>query len=150
MLDFPIDDLLDGQKCYDFLVGLLHPIGLKCPNGHGLDRCYVHCRDRAPILKFCCKDCGCIFNLFSNTVLTATKHNCVRLVLILRGIAQGTSTAQLARELGIDRPSLLALRHRLQANAVLALPNCAFLDKVVEADELYQNAGEKRRAASRS
>jgi hypothetical protein len=36
-------------------------------------------------------------------------------VLILRGIAQGVPTAQLARELGIDRSHLLAQRHAIQA-----------------------------------
>jgi hypothetical protein len=55
-----------------------------------------------------------MFNAFTGTALQATKRRPVELVLILRGFAQGVSTAQLARELGCDRKELLDLRHRLQ------------------------------------
>ena len=150
MLDFSLNDLLDPEKCGKFLTDILHPCGLKCPNGHDLDHCYVHKRDRAPILGYRCWDCGRCFNIFTGTVLQETKHNCVRLVQILRGIAQGVSTAQLARELGVSRPSLLAFRHKIQALALAALPGAPLPDSTVEADEMYQNAGEKRRAAPRS
>ena len=64
-------------------------------------------------------------------------------MLILRGIAQGVPTAQLARELGCDRKHLLALRHRLQDHAARWLDRNPLDDEVVEADEMYQNAGEK-------
>jgi len=36
MITFPIQELLDEQKCYDYLLKLLHPAGLKCPAGHPL------------------------------------------------------------------------------------------------------------------
>src|SRR5262249_4875333 len=64
-------------------------------------------------------------------------------LLILRGIAQGVSTAQLARELDCDRSHLLTLRHRLQDLAFRLRDGLPLDDPVVEADELYQNAGEK-------
>jgi hypothetical protein len=80
----------------------------------------------------------------------ATQRTCAELLLILRGIAQGVPTALLARELGCDRKHLLELRHRLQDLAEHAaeqqLPLTA---AAVEADELYQNAGEKRHPAPR-
>jgi hypothetical protein len=34
MLRFPLDGLLDEQACYDFLLHILHPDGLHCPQGH--------------------------------------------------------------------------------------------------------------------
>jgi hypothetical protein len=71
------------------------------------------------------------------------------LVLILRGVAQGPPTARLARELGCDRMKLLELRHRLQDHATAGLDPNALPDAIVEADECYVNAGEKRRPASR-
>ena len=40
-MDFPISHLLDSQACYDELALLLHPGGLRCPNGHALAQCYV-------------------------------------------------------------------------------------------------------------
>ena len=49
----------------------------------------------------------------------------------------------MAKELGIDRKHLLERRHKLQG---FVGNNCfrePLPDKVVEADELYQNSGEK-------
>ena len=71
------------------------------------------------------------------------------MVLILRGIAQGAPTARLARELGCDRMKLLQLRHKLQEHATAGLDPAALPDAVVEADECYVNAGEKRHPAPR-
>jgi hypothetical protein len=34
MLIFPIDELMEEQACYDFLVKVLHPKGLCCPKGN--------------------------------------------------------------------------------------------------------------------
>jgi hypothetical protein len=100
------------------------------------------------VLDYRCKRCGSCFNIFTGTALKWTKHDPVQLVQILRGIAKGSSTAQLARELNVDRKWLLALRHKLQDFAFLSASKDSLQDKVVESDELYQNAGEKRRAAS--
>jgi hypothetical protein len=48
-----------------------------------------------------------------------------------------------------DHQELLALRHRLQQRARIGLDRNPLDDAVVEADEMYQNAGEKRRPARR-
>lgn len=148
-MDFPIGDLMDETACYEFLVDLLHPDGLACPHCQDRDGLKVHRRDRAPILVYRCTDCRRIFNAFTNTSLHGTKRRPVELVLILRGIAQGVSTAQLARELGCSRPELLGFRHRLQELGFEGLDRTPLADAVVEADEMYQNAGEKRCPASR-
>jgi transposase-like protein len=148
-MDFPISDLMDETACYEFLVGLLHPDGLACPHCDGRDGLKVHRRDRAPILAYRCTACRRISTAFTKTVLQGTKRRPVELVLILRGIAQGVSTARLARELGCSRPELLEFRHRLQELGFVGLDRTPLADAAVEADEMYQNAGEKRRAASR-
>ena len=116
-MDFPITDLLSAQGCYDWLVGLLHPAGLACPHGHSLEDCYVHKRHRAPLLGYRCKICKCCFNALTGTVLMRTHYSAAEIVLLVRGIAQGVSTAQLARELGRDRGQVLAWRHKLQEQA---------------------------------
>jgi transposase-like protein len=148
-MDFPIDELMDESACYDFLVGLLHPDGLACPHCGDRDRLKVHRRDRAPILVYRCIACRRIFNAFTGTTLRGTKRRPIELVLILRGIAQGVSTAQLSRELGCSRPELLGFRRRLQELAFEGLDRTPLADAVIEADEMFQNAGEKRRPASR-
>src|SRR4051812_8692457 len=114
-MDFPIGELMDESACYEFLVGLLHPDGLACPHCGDRDHLKVHRRDRAPILAYRCTACRRISTAFTGTVLQGTKRRPIELVLILRGIAQGVSTAQLARELECSRPELLEFRHRLQA-----------------------------------
>jgi len=109
----------------------------------------VHRSRRPPVLDFRCGQCGRVFNDFTGTALHGVKRRPVKPVLIVRGIAQGVSTAQLARELECDRSELLNLRHRLQDLAFGNRDRMPLDDKVLEADEAYQNAGEKRRPAQR-
>ncbi len=66
------------------------------------------------------------------------------LVLLLCGIAKGEPTARLARELGLSRKQLHTLRQRIQANLNATAPTAVMADTAFEADELYQNAGEKK------
>lgn len=115
MLIWPIDDLLDEQRCYDFLLRTLHPEGLHCPNGHPLPPNQApHDRHRAPILDYRCRQCGAVYNLFTHTIWSKSHYSCRQIVLILRGIAQGVPTKHLAEELGIDRSHLLERRHQIQ------------------------------------
>ena len=148
-MDFPITDLMDEPACYGQLVDWLHPDGMTCPRCHQHDRMVVHRRGRDPVLDFRCGHCHRVFNAFTGTALHGIKRRPRELVLIIRGFAQGVPTAQLARELGCDRSELLNLRHRLQDLAFRNRDIMPLDDPVLEADETYQNAGEKRRAASR-
>jgi len=143
MLIFSLVDLMDEQKCYEFIVNILHPDGLHCPKCETpVEQCKVHRRGRVPLLYSFCP-CGSVYNAFSNTVWKGTHHRCSVIVRILQGFAQGTPTLHLAKELGIDRKHLLERRHKLQG---FVENNCfrkPLPDNVVEADELYQNSGEK-------
>lgn len=147
-MDFPLLDLLDEQACYDFLVDALHPGGLACPACGGR-HLTIHRAHRDPVVDYRCA-CGRVFNAWTGTALQGSQRRPGALVLILRGIAQGTPTAQLARELGCSRWHLLQVRHRLQHRAWVRLPRRPLPDAAVEADEMFQNAGEKRHPPSRS
>lgn len=143
MIRFPTVELMDEQKCYNFLVEILHFCGLCCPQCKiPAEQSKVHRRDRAPILYYRCA-CGRIYNAFAGTVWQGTHHGCRVIVRILQGIAQGIPTLHLATELGIDRKHLLERRHKIQALAAQACVRVPLSDEVVEADEMYQNAGEK-------
>lgn len=110
--------LLSEEACYQWLLELLHPRGLCCPLGHKLPKDQApHDRTRAPVLKYKCRICGAAFHLFTNTPLRGVRHSCSKLVLILQGIAKGTTTQELAEELKLSRRHLLELRHRVQAEA---------------------------------
>ena len=147
-MDFPLTGLMNEDACYARLVEVLHPDGLACPRCGG-DRFGVHRAHRAPVLDYRCRDCRRVFNAFTGTALQKTSRRPSDLVLILRGFAQGATTARLARELGCDRIKLLVLRHKLQDHARAGLDPSPLPDAVVEADECYVNAGEKRHPAPR-
>jgi transposase len=144
-MDFPLTDLMDQDACYRKLIGLLHPAGLACPACKSPDHLRVHRRHRAPVLDYRCTACGRVFNAFTATELDGTHRRPAEIMLILRGFAQGVPTAQLARELDCDRKHLLELRRRMQGHASRWLDRSPLGDAVVEADEMYQNAGEKGR-----
>jgi transposase-like protein len=148
-MDFPLADLMDEDACYQKLLAVLHPGGLACPRCGATDRLGVHRRHRAPVLDYQCGRCRRVFNAWTGTALQGVQRRPSQVVLILRGIAQGVPTAQLARELGCDRMHLLDLRHRLQDHARLGLDRNPLGDAAVEADEAYVNAGEKRHPARR-
>ena len=148
-MDFPIAELMDQDACYAKLLHWLHPDGLACPRCGARDGLAVHRRHRAPILDSRCRACRRVFNALTGTALQGTRRPVVELMLILRGVAQGVPTAQLARELGCDRKELLTLRHRLQHAAWRYRDQSRLDDPVAEADEMSQNAGEKRCAAHR-
>jgi transposase-like protein len=148
-MDFPLADLMDEDACYAKLLAALHPGGLACPRCGAADRLGVHRRHRAPVLDYQCGRCRRVFNAWTGTALQGMQRPPSQIILILRGIAQGVPTARLARELGCDRMHLLGLRHRLQEHARMWLDRNPLGDQVVEADEMYQNAGEKRRPARR-
>ena len=115
MLIFPIDKLLDEHACYAFLLKVLHPKGLRCPQRHALPKDQApHDRHRAPIFDYRCRQCGAVFNLFTHTLWSRSRYSCKTIVLILRGIAQGTPTQHLAAELQVDRLHLLKRRHAIQ------------------------------------
>lgn len=145
MMKFDLTDLLDEKACYEFLKALLHPKGLCCPRCGG-QHYKVLKRDRDPIIGYQCldKECRRTFNIFTGTVFQGTHYSCKVLVQILKGIAQGTPTKHLAEELEIDRSNLMGLRHKLQDNALATLAAEKLQDDVVESDEMFQNAGEKR------
>lgn len=149
-MDFPILDLMDQGACYGRLLELLHPEGLACPRCAARDGLNVHRRrPGSPVIDYRCKGCRRVFNLYTGTPWQGTHFDPATILLILRGIAQGTPTARLARELGLSRPHLLELRHEIQARALAGCDRTPLPDDRVEADEMYQNAGEKRGAAHR-
>ena len=148
-MDFSLNDYLDEDACYAKLVDLLHPDGLSCPGCSERQHLGIHHRHREPVLDYQCGTCGRVFNAWTGTFLQGTHRRPAQLLMILHGIAQSTPTAQMARELAVDRRHLLQWRHRLQEHARLGLDRNPLDDAVVEADEMYQNAGEKRHPTRR-
>lgn len=143
---FPFTDWLNPAACHRWLESILWPQGRVCPRCGAHDRLTVQTTHRAPLLDYQCQHCGRVFNLFTGTVFAGTHHSCPELCAIVRGVAQGESTNQLAQELGCSYKPLLELRHKLQAwIAGVQAEGPPVAGAVAEVDEMYQNAGEKRR-----
>src|SRR3954470_7283966 len=89
-MNFSLIDYLDEDACYAKLVDLLHPEGLGCPRCGERHLLGIHRRHRAPVLDYQCGRCGCVFNAWSGTSLQGTQRRASEILMILRGIAQGT------------------------------------------------------------
>ena len=90
-----------------------------------------------------CKHCASVYTLYSQTVFAGTQLYPSQVVLLLHGVCQGVSSAQLGRELGLSRQTVLSLRRKLQSSAEQLQPEAALPNAEVETDEMFQNAGEK-------
>jgi transposase-like protein len=144
MLPFPIEDLMDEQACYEFLKEVLHPDSLHCPKGHSLPADQApHDRTRTPIVSYRCRECGRVFNIFTNTIFSNISFSSCEIVLLLRGIVQGDPTTHIAQELDRDYSNLLTWRHRLQKQGLANRMAVELTDEAVEVDEVYQNSGHK-------
>jgi transposase-like protein len=147
MIDFPITNLLDDDTCTGWLERHLHPEGLKCPHCRSADRRLFRAQGHFPAYR--CRACEGYYTLLTETVFEKTRQRPATLVLLLRGIAKGEPTARLARELGLSRKQLHTLRQRIQTRLNATVPTGVMVGTAFEADELYQNAGEKKHAPSR-
>jgi hypothetical protein len=94
-----------------------------------------------------CRACDGYYTRLTGTVFAKTRQRPATLVLRLRGMAKGEPTARLARELGLSRQQLHTLRQRVQGNLNTTAPTGVMTGTALEADELYQNAGENKHAA---
>lgn len=144
MFIFRIDNIVDEDQARQYLMDILHPEGLACPNGHYLpDEQAPHERKQGPLSKFRCKMCGCVFNMLSGTLFQGARYDCTTLVLLLRNVLQGKPTLHIAKELNIDYSNALAWRHHIQEKAWENKPKEPLPDQETESDESYPNSGEK-------
>ena len=150
-MDFPILDLLDTDASTAWIERYFHPQGWKCP----------HCqasRQQARIFRvnrgsglavYRCLNCDGIYHLYSGTLFAESQLTPEQVVLLLQGVLQGKPSAQIGREIGLTDKTVRKWRHRVQAQAERLQPDSPLSDLETESDELFENAGEKRRGALR-
>lgn len=151
-MEFPITDLLDYDSSVAWIVQHFHAGQLKCPRCQQPDtQARVFRRtQRSDLTTYRCMACGTTYNLYSGTVFQQSHLTPMQIVLVLRGICKGEPTRELAAEVGLGYQATLRLRHAIQANAQAAQPTTPLPDRATETDEMFQNAGEKRRETQRS
>ncbi len=150
-MEFPILDLMGHDESTVWVEKHFHPNGLKCPKcgaGKAQGRVFRQTRQSRLTVYRCA--CGQTYNLYLYTGTVLAQHHLTpaQVVLLLRGILKGETTVALSRELGVGYEAVLNLRHELQAHAEQLQPKDALPDTETESDEMFQNAGEKRQAAS--
>jgi transposase-like protein len=146
-MEFTITELMSEAASESWIREHFHPDGLKCPKcGLEVASSYEFRRTKRSQLKvYRCRGCGQIYNLYSGTVFQQRHLRPSQAVLLIRGVVKGESSTLLAAELGLNYQTDLSLRHALQANAECWQPSSPLPDQVHESDEMFQNAGEKRR-----
>ena len=150
-MDFPIVDLFDDDLSAVWLLKYFHQNDLRCPHcGRSVEEARVfRVTKRSRLTVYRCP-CQGIYNLYSGTVFAGKHLRPAQAILLLRGVCKGEPTATIAREIGLARQTVHDLRKALQANALRLQPQDSLPDRQTETDEMFQNAGEKRCAASRS
>ena len=145
-MDFPIKELMDREACLEWIEAYFHSEGQNCPHCEApFEQARWFRQTKCSDLDvYRCQSCQGIYNLYSGTVFEGRYFTPEQTVLFIRGVCQGQSSAQLARELSISRTTATEVRHQLQANAEQAQPQSSLDDLEVETDEMFQNAGEKK------
>lgn len=145
-MDFPISDLMSEKASEEWIMEYFHPTGIRCPHcGAAWAKAFEFRTTRkSQLTVYRCRVCRGIYNLYSGTIFEARQLRPSQVVLLVRGVLKGESAATLARELGMSRTTITELRHLIQQNAAEVQTDQPLQDNVVEADEMFQNAGEKR------
>jgi len=147
---FPITDLLSDGESIRWIEQHFHPQGFGCPGcGASPDEARAFRLSKRGLVDYRCRRCGRVYNLYSETVFAGSGLSPRKVVLLLRGICKGESSASLAEELHVSRTTVHYLRQKVQAKACEHLSETRLPDQETETDEMFQNAGEKRRQARR-
>lgn len=149
-MDFPLLDITDDALVEQWLQKFFHPNGLHCKGCHAnleQARGFGQTR-RSHVTQYRCRRCDKVFTVYAGTVFANKQLRPAQVILLLRGICKGESTACLARELQLAYDTVHHVRQQVQTNAMRAQPDTPLPDAVTETDEMFQNAGEKRRQTS--
>jgi transposase-like protein len=146
-MEFPIGELLNPIDCEHWIKEHFHPAGLKCT------RCQTAVAEshvfrqtkKSQLTVYRCNECGKTYNLYSGTVFQQRHLTPQQVVLLVRGVLKGEPSTVLAAELGLNYITVLELRRDLHDNARHMQPDTPLDDEQTETDEMFQNAGEKRR-----
>lgn len=146
-MDFPISELMSEKASEEWIMEYFHPTGIRCPHcqAEWAEAKEFRSTRRSQLRVYRCGRCNGIYNLYSGTIFAGRHLRPAQVVLLLRGVLKGESSATLARELGMSRTTMTEMRHVIQANAAHLQSEKPLADNVVETDEMFQNAGEKRR-----
>lgn len=151
-MDFPILTLLDTEASIAWLEQHFHPNGFGCPHCQAslADARLFRINRGSTLPVYRCRKCQGVYTLYTRTIFEGAQLLPTQVVLLLRGVFQGQSSAQLACELELTEKTVLKWRHRLNDRAEALQPDTPLPDTATESDEMGENAGEKKLGAFRS
>jgi transposase-like protein len=151
-MEFPITDLLSPSDSTQWILDHFHPQGLLCPNcGDPVAKAYIfRTTKKSQLTVYRCRECNTVYNLYTNTIFQQRHLTPQQVVLFLRGVLKGEASITIAAELQVSPQTILDLRRDVQDRARFLQPKTALTDEQTETDEMFQNAGEKKRATHRS
>jgi transposase-like protein len=151
-MEFPITDLLSPTESTQWILDYFHPQGLMCPNCSDLvTNAYVFRKTKkSQLTVYRCRQCNTVYNLYTNTIFQQCHLTPQQVVLFLRGVLKGEASITLAAELKVSPQTILNLRRDVQDSAHFLQSKTPLTDDHTETDEMFQNAGEKKRETQRS
>jgi len=105
-----------SQESYAWLMEHFHPNGLVCPRcGSELKQARLfRKRQVTGVDDYRCRKCTKTFNVYSGTVFEGRRLTPEQATLILQGIVRGERAQHLAREVGVCRQTIQAIRHQME------------------------------------
>ena len=151
-MEFPITDLLSLNDSTQWILKYFHPKGLRCPNCDDpvANAAVFRTTKKSQLTIYRGRQCHTVYNLYTNTIFQQRHFTPPQVVLLLRGVMKGEASITLAAELKVSPQTVLDLRRDLQDSARFLQPNTPLSDEHTETDEMFQNAGEKKRKTLRS
>ena len=151
-MEFPFTDLLNLNDSTQWILEYFHPKGLRCPNCDApvAKASVFRTTKKSRLTVYRCRECNTVYNLYTNTIFQQRHFTPQQVVLLLRGVMKGEASCTLAAELTVSPQTVLDIRRDLQDSARFLQPNTPLTDEHTETDEMFQNAGEKKRKTPRS
>src|SRR5207244_3011191 len=107
-MEFPITELLDHEQSTKWIIEHFHVQGLHwlyCPGCKAPVQAARHFRTtrRSHLQVYRCRRCQHLYNIYSGTVFEGRHLTPQQVVLLIRGVLKGESSATIAAELGVVR-----------------------------------------------
>jgi len=149
-MEFPITNLLSPSESTQWILQHFHPQGLICPNcGDSVaNASRFRMTKKSQLIVYRCRKCNTAYNLYTNTIFQQRHFTPQQVVLFMRGVLKGEASTTLAAELKVSPQTLLDMRRDFQDSARFLQSETPLSDSQTETDEMFQNAGEKRRRTS--
>ena len=115
-MDFPILAICDDELGEVWLRKHFHPQGLYCPEcGTSVKQSRFFGRTRCShATMYRCQHCQTAYTIYTGTLFARKQLHPAQVILLLRGICKGETTASLSRELHLAYDTVHHLRQQLQ------------------------------------